>query len=291
MLTRKPAVAGSFYAADPNKLANQLQQAFKACGEPEKPTDRKIIAGIVPHAGYTYSGSTATYAYKAMAESKRPDTIILLGPDHRGLGTSASIWQGSAWETPLGQLEIDYELGRIILQEDHIFNKELDPHQEEHSLEVQLPFIQAIYKDPPKIIPVSISTQLDIAMARRMGEAIYRATKGRNIIFLASSDFTHYGVNYGYFPFFGSSAEVEKQVHELDMTAIKAIEAIKPDEFLDHIQRTKATICGAMPIAILLNTLKSMKIEKGKLLKYATSADVTGDRENFVAYASIIFEK
>lgn len=292
MVTRAPVAAGSFYEEDPKKLAENITKCFKeGAGIPEEPTDRRTIAAIVPHAGYKYSGKVATYAYKALAESKQPTTIIILGPDHRGRGTSASIWMGSSWETPLGKLEIDYDLGRAILTEDTIFNRELDAHQDEHSIEVQLPFIQAIYEKKPKIIPISISAPLEISLAKRLGEALYRATRGRDIIFVASSDFTHYGISYGYFPFFGTPIEVEEQVHKLDHEAIKEINLIRPEPFVDMIKRTKATICGAGPIAILLNILREMKIEKGKLLKYSTSAETTGDRENFVSYASIVFEK
>jgi AmmeMemoRadiSam system protein B len=291
MVTRSPVAAGSFYEDDPNRLGRQITKCFEGAGLPGESTERKLIAAIVPHAGFKYSGKIAAYAYKALAEAHPPKTIILIGPSHKKAGTSASIWQGSAWETPLGELEIDYELGRILVAEDLIFNKELDAHQDEHSLEVQLPFIQALWKTKPKILPISVSADLDILTAKRMGEALYRATVNRDVFFVISSDFTHYGINYGYFPFFGTPDEVENQIHVLDHQAIKEINRINPEAFIDLVKRTKATICGAMPIAILLNTLRAMKIEKGKLLKYATSAEVTGDKENSVSYAAIVFEK
>ena len=292
MVTRSPVAAGSFYEDNPTRLANQITKCFtEGPGIPEEANNNKIIAAIVPHAGFKYSGKVAAYAYKALAEAHRPNTIILIGPDHRKAGTAASVWQGSAWETPLGQLEIDYELGRIVIAEDVIFNRELDAHQDEHSLEVQLPFIQALWKTKPKILPISISADLDILAAKRMGQALYRATVNRDVIIIVSSDFTHYGISYGYFPFFGTPDEVENQVHVLDHQAIKEINRVNPEAFIDFVKRTKATICGAMPIAILLNTLRAMKIEKGTLLKYATSAEVTGDKENSVSYAAIVFEK
>ncbi len=292
MVTRTPVAAGTFYEASPDKLAKQITECFKdGAGIPGESSNRKIAAVISPHAGYQYSGKVAAYVYKALAEAHQPKTIILLGPDHRGLGTAASIWQGSAWETPLGKLDVDYELGKSLLAEDTVFNKELNPHQNEHSIEVQLPFIQAIYKTKPRILPISISAPLNIITAKRMGQAIYRATKRQDIVLIASSDFTHYGINYGFFPFFGTPDEVEAKVHKLDQGAIKEIEKIKPDAFVNHVRITGATICGAMPIAILLNILKAMKIERGKLLKYTTSAEVTGDRENSVSYAAIVFEK
>lgn len=292
MATRMPVAAGTFYPSNPVKLAKEIESCFRnGPGAPGKPTDRKIVAAVVPHAGYPYSGPVAACAYKVLAGAKQPDTVIIIGLDHRGLGTAASVWQGSAWETPLGKLEIDYALGKNLLGLDTIFNKELDPHMEEHSIEVQLPFLQAIYKDWPKILPISVSAPPDIMTARRMGDAIYRAAKGRNAVLLASSDFTHYGISYGYFPFFGTPAEIEKQVHDSDMAVISSIEQIRPDEVIDAVKRKGLTICGAMPIAILLNALAGLKIEKGKLLKYATSAETTGDRENFVGYAAVVFEK
>lgn len=287
MVTRKPVAAGTFYPASPIVIKNQIA-SFIEKAKVERVG--KIIAAIVPHAGYEYSGRVAGYAYKSLA-SANPKTIILIGPDHHGAGTSASAWMGSSWETPLGKLEIDYELGKVLLAEDRLFNKELDPHQQEHSIEVQLPFIQAICKTEPKILPISVSLPLDMMLARRLGKALCRVIKGRDIVLVASSDFTHYGINYGYFPFFGTEREVEDKVHDMDLKAIKEIEKIKPDNFVDYVKRTGATICGAMPIAILLNTLKEMKVERGRLLKYATSAEVTGDKSNSVSYAAIVFEK
>ena len=293
MVVRSPVVAGMFYAAEAGALKRQIESCFFSNFGPGKlpqPNGKKVIAAIVPHAAYVYSGAAAAWAYKEIAETEKPDTVIILGPSHTGFGKIASVWQGSEWETPLGTVEIDRELGSKLHNE--IWDNELEPHLQEHSIEVQIPFLQYIWKEPPKILPISISAPPEIEICTKIGQALAKAIKESNkkILIIVSSDFTHYGVSYGYLPFVGKPAEVKKQLSALDYGAIEKIEKLDPEGFSQYIKDTSITICGASPIIVALVTLKELEVKKAKLLKYYTSAEITGDWNNSVSYAAIIFE-
>jgi AmmeMemoRadiSam system protein B len=287
MAIRKPIVAGKFYEFSPTRLDNQIKDCFlheKGPGDlPLKTRKKEIKAIIVPHAGYPFSGPCAAWAYKEIAESKLPDTYILLGLDHSGYGKSALTLD--SWETPLGMMRIDNELGSHLLKKTELIN---DPgaHSMEHSIEVQLPFLQFANKsdlDKTRILPITISQDLDLKkLALDIQESIMDLN--RKVIFIVSSDFTHYGKNYRYVPF---SSDVPKRLYELDAGAIKFIKELDADGFASYVDQTMATICGRQPIYLLAKLLKKTK---GELLQYYTSGDLSGGNyKNAVGYASIAF--
>ncbi|MBD3262790.1 AmmeMemoRadiSam system protein B [Candidatus Woesearchaeota archaeon] len=293
MVVRKPAAAGTFYAPEAKALDKQVEACFFSVHGPQKlPEEKdkeKIFGAIVPHAGFIYSGAAAAWAYKAIAESEKPDVIILLGAAHTGYGKIASVWQGSDWETPLGTVEIDTDIGIRLRGE--LWDNELEPHLQEHSIEVQLPFLQYIWKDLPKILPIVFSAPTELDVCTKLGEQLAKAIKesGKKVLLIISSDFTHYGVNYNYLPFIGKPTEVKKRISVLDYNAIKKIREIDAEGFVKYIKNTATTICGKTAIAVGLVALKELGAKKGKLLKYYTSADVTGEWGNCVSYASLIF--
>ena len=242
-----------------------------------------LKAIISPHAGYAYSGPCAAWCYRELAESKLPDTFIILGVDHSGYGRTALSMD--SWETPLGMMRIDNELASELVKKAHIPDDDL-AHSQEHSIEVQLPFLQFVNKqefERLRFIPITISNDRDIKqLALDITECIMDLN--RNVTFIVSSDMTHYGRNYRFLPF---TSEVPKRLYELDAGAIKLIKALDGEGFMDYIEQTMATICGQLSIYLLLNLLKK---SKGELLQYYTSGDITGDYKNSVGYAAIVFK-
>jgi AmmeMemoRadiSam system protein B len=283
---RKPAVAGQFYEASQMRLEKQLHDSFihdKGPGDlPSKRGNPVIKAIISPHAGYTYSAPCAAWGYKEIAEAKLPDTFIILGVDHTGYGKTAL--STDSWETPLGLMRVDNQLANQIMQKAGIPD---DPgaHSMEHSIEVQIPFLQFANKaemEKLRFIPITVSHDKDLKqLAIDIMEAIMDLN--RIVTFIASSDFTHYGRNYRYLPF---TSEVPKRLNDLDGGAIKLIKELNADGFAKYIDETMATICGTQTIYLLLSMLKKTK---GELLQYYQSGDLTGDYKNTVGYASIVF--
>ena len=286
-MTRQPAVSGSFYEDDFNKLEEQIKKSFFSELGPgelqlKRNDKKKIRAVIVPHAGYIYSGSCAAWAYKEIAESKFPDTYILIGPNHQGTDSSLSI---EDWKTPFGLIKNDKELTRKINEQTRLQVKD-SCHENEHSIEVQLPFLQFASKDNLKnlrIVPITISHDIKITeFANNLRKAIKESNK--EIVIIISSDFTHFGSNYKYVPF---ESEPQKRIKEMDLKAIDYIKNNDLKSFLDHIEETQSTICGQIPIIILIQTLKEYA---AKLEMYYSSAEISGNEKNSVSYASITFK-
>ncbi|MEM2121214.1 MAG: AmmeMemoRadiSam system protein B [Candidatus Woesearchaeota archaeon] len=283
---RRSVAAGLFYEEDPNALKKQIVECFESKRGPgDLPVNKRkgfIQGAIIPHAGYIYSGPCAAWAYKELAEAEMPDLYIIIGPNHTGLGGSALTT--NAFETPFGIVRCDKSFATELLKKGSIVESEL-PHLEEHSIEVQLPFLQFINEErinELKILPIVLSHDFNYKkLALDIKETIVETKKRVTII--ASSDFTHYGHNYGYLPF---TTDVEKRIYQLDKKAINFIRKYDDVGFLNYVYETGATICGAIPIATLI---KSVKENKTELLQYYTSGDVMGSYRNSVSYASIIF--
>jgi len=284
---RRSVAAGLFYEEDQKALREQITECFESKRGPgDLPVKNRkgfIQGAIIPHAGYIYSGPCAAWAYKALAESEIPDLYIIIGPNHTGLGGSALTTQ--AFETPLGIVRSDKSFANELINKGSITESEL-PHLEEHSIEVQIPFLQFINEDKInelKILPIVLSHDFDYKkLALDIKETIVETKKRATII--ASSDFTHYGHNYGYLPF---TTDVQKRIYQLDKKAINLIRKFDDIGFLSYVYETGATICGTIPIATLI---KSIKQKESELLQYYTSGDLMGDYRNSVSYASIIFK-
>ena len=279
---RRPAVAGSFYAGDSKSLNMQIENCFlHKIGPGEiprvNPKKEKSVIGLVsPHAGYMYSGPVAANGFYKIALDGKPDTIIILGPNHRGFGEDVSIMAEGKWETPLGELEIDTDLAESILRNSKIIKNDKKAHQYEHSIEVQLPFIQYIFGKDIKFVPICMTRQ-DINTDIEIAKSICSSISGKNILVIASSDFTHY--------------EPQEYAENVDKQAINAILEFNPKKLYDIIYRQNLTMCGPGPITVMLIVCEALRAKKAELLKYATSGDVSGMYDQVVGYASIVIRK
>jgi MEMO1 family protein len=284
---RQPNFAGTFYEENKEKLLKQIETTFTSKHGPGKIIENKgntIIGVVAPHAGYFYSGQCAAHAYKAIAESKKPEIIIILGTNHAG--TEENLIQIEDYQTPLGITKVDTEFCQKLKQNCNL-KENPETQNKEHSIEVQIPFLQYIFKENIKIAPIIISYASDYKqIAQGIAKTIQETKK--NVCIIASSDFTHYGVNYGYVPF---TDNVEKNIYKLDSVAIKHITNLDTEKFVEYTQKKEATICGATAIATMTETCKILGSTQGKLLKYYTSGDITMDYNNAVGYAAIIIEK
>jgi len=277
MEVRKPAVSGMFYAGTAKELERQIEWCYKhelgpgSIPQVNSKGIREIVAIVVPHAGYYYSGPIAAHAYSKLAEDGIFDTAVILGPNHTGYGYPVSLWAGVSWNTPLGEVEINKELNQRLLGD--VLKVDETAHIHEHSVEVQLPWLQHLYKKV-KIIPISMLAQ-DIETARAVGKAISQA--GDNLIIIASSDFTHYEPH---------SVAVEK-----DASVIEAIVTLDEEELYKRCKNLNCTMCGYGPVASAIVAAKEMKAQKAGLLKYATSGDTSGDFSQVVGYSSIVIRR
>jgi len=284
---RKAAYAGLFYPKTVGTLTKTLEECFTgklgpgALPTKPRPGALPVKAVISPHAGYVYSGMAAAWSYKALAETELPDLFVLIGPNHRTNESGISL---DTFETPLGLVRPDQEFGKALAGKGNIKINE-EAHLPEHSLEVQLPFLQFALADRAekiKILPLLVSDDLDIESAAKDLKGTITELK-RRVAFIISSDFTHYGPSYGYLPF---KDNIKKNLSDLDMGGVNFIKKGDAEGFRDYVHKTGASICGYLPIILLLKTIT---FEEALLEQYYTSGDVTNDYTNSVSYASIIF--
>lgn len=281
MQVRDPAVAGSFYPEDPEEL-RQILKNFLDNLEPKR---RKCIGIVVPHAGYEFCGKTSASVYNDVSTGF--DTAIILGPNHSGSGVGVAT-SLETWRTPLGDVEIDEEFVKYLTK-DSVIMEDPKSHWHEHSIEVQLPWLQYRFKDF-KIVPITINPiYFDVKTCREIGEKIAEVTKGlrRKILIVASSDFTHYGSMYGYEPFDGSANEIIKKINQMDSEVIKLITGLKPSEVIEVCDEKRLTICGYGGIAAMLFAAKILGATKGELIDYSTSFEVSKNTDAIVGYAGI----
>ncbi len=270
MAARQAAVAGRFYPEGREELWQELEEFFS--GLKLKQNSRLIIS---PHAGYTYSGRLAALAFSRLAKA---ESYVLLGPNHTGFGSPVSITEAKQWETPLGRLQVDRELAEKIVEE---INAEFDEsaHLQEHSLEVQLPFLQFLQEKiggtakNAKIVPITLAEQSQGEL-ETLGKLIGNLEKKTSVII--SSDFTHY--------------EPAEQAREKDLKAIAFLEKMDSTGFYEYVLNNKISVCGAGAIVAGIGFGKEIGLKKGELLNYANSGDVTGEEESVVGYAAIAFQ-
>ena len=287
---RRPAVAGQFYPSSREELKAEVAD-FLAKADPQVPEklkDLRPLALIVPHAGYPYSGSTAAFSYRLLQKREKPSRIILLGVSHHfALHRVLAVPTYTHYSTPLGEVPVDTAACQQLLRSKVCISAD-PPHRAEHGLEVQLPFLQVLWDEPPKIVPVLVGDFTAAGLADAV--AALKPIIDENTVIVASTDFTHYGDNYEFEPFKDlSGKELAARIKALDMGAIKKIEALDAQGFLDYCEQTGATICGRMAVALLLKTLSGMEGVEGVSLRYASSSDVMGDPSNSVGYHAHAF--
>jgi AmmeMemoRadiSam system protein B len=279
---RHPCQAGSFYEGSSKSLERQIRSCFLSkLGPGQLPNvakngPRKVVGLICPHAGYMFSGPVAAHAYYQLAIDGKPDTVFLLGPNHTGLGSGLAIMNEGVWRTPLGDVEIDAETAHEVVREAKIVDVDESAHSFEHSIEVQLPFLQYLFGEDFKIVPICFLMQ-DLNSAREVGNAIGKIAPLKNMVIIASSDMTHY--------------EPQNMAQSKDSKALEAITAMDEARFYSVIESHHVTACGYGPIAALITGAKSLGVKEAKLLCYKTSGDVIGDYSSVVGYAAVCFKK
>ena len=283
---REPAFAGAFYPRTERELRKALEEAFNGergpGSEPPRKKEKHVLAAVVPHAGYQFSGQCAAWAYHALAASPVPDLYIVLGTNHAGTGSALS---AETWNTPLGAVRPDQTFVRALAAKGTVPIDE-EAFASEHSVEVQLPFLQYIQEDVEKlkIAALLVSHDVDLKqLAIDIKETLVEQKK--HAVIIASSDFTHHGPDYHYLRF---NQDTATKIYEFDKQMIDLIREQKPDELLAFVEKEMATVCGANAIALLLHLLKPCT---AKLEQYYTSGDVLNDYRNSVSYAAIVFEE
>ncbi|GAC1429180.1 MAG: AmmeMemoRadiSam system protein B [Thermoanaerobaculia bacterium] len=270
MNVRQPAVAGTFYEGDPKRLRAQVQACF---GENARTsTKERFIGAVVPHAGLMYSGHVAA-AFYGLAEL--PARFIILCPNHTGSGHFAAIDREGAWRTPLGDAAIDSELASALMTRTKLLKDDPRAHAREHSLEVQLPFLQELLGSDFTFVPICLGAP-SYDMCVNVGNAIAEviAAAGEPIGILASSDLNHY--------------EDQKETLRKDGLAIDQVLALDPEQLWRVVEQSDVSMCGYIPTTTMLIAAKKLGATRARLLKHATSGDINRDYAHVVGYAAIL---
>jgi len=281
-IIRRPAVAGSFYEGTEEGLRRQIENCYTHPLGPGKlpglssKKEGNILGLVSPHAGYMYSGPVAARGFYEVIGEEIPEVVVILGPNHRGFGAPVAIMEEGEWETPLGKTEIDEELARKITAAASIIQPDEAAHQMEHSLEVQLPFLQYSYGENFKIIPICMMQQ-DKRTSQEVGEALARVLEGENSLIIASTDLTHY--------------QPKELAERQDKRVLEAILSRNSERLTEVILRYNVSMCGPGPVMVMLTATSLLGGTRARLLKYATSGDITGDYSAVVGYASLCIEK
>ena len=270
---RPARVSGAFYPAAPAELNSMIDKFMAQVPDEKIPGD--IVALIVPHAGYEYSGQVAAYGYKLLA-SCQFDTVILIGPSHHTYVNVASIWQAGSWETPLGKVIVDTDLAKAIASENELFQCPPEAHLNEHSLEVQLPFLQKTLKEF-KIVPILLSDPSP-DNCRLLAQAIVKQLKpGKKILVIASSDMSHY--------------YTDEQALSMDSAALDMLARSDDKALAQALDAGTCEFCGRGAVLTVMEIAKLLAPVKIKVLKYANTGDVTGDKTRVVGYSSSVLYK
>ncbi len=280
-MIRLPCQAGAFYEGTPDALRKQVEACFLHKFGPGKlpkvgSGPRNVFSLICPHAGYVFSGAVASNGYFLAAQDGQPDTAIVLGPNHTGYGSGVSLMAEGAWRMPLGDVELDSGLAKEIQRNSELIDLDDTAHRFEHSIEVQLPFLQYIYGSKLKIVPICMMMQ-DLQTSRDVGEAIAKAVQGKNTLIVASSDMSHY--------------EPQKSADRKDHLAIDAVLKLDAAELQSTVEANGITMCGYGPASVAIIASKKLGASQCCLLSYRTSGDTTGDYSQVVGYASLAITK
>lgn len=265
-MKRLPAVAGQFYYGTPSKLKQQVENYI------DKNTKKEKVIGVVsPHAGLIYSGHVAGAVYSSI---DFPETFVLIGPNHTGIGPRISMMAKGEWEIPTGTFSIDDKISHRISINTPIVEKDVQAHMFEHSLEVQLPFI-GFFSQDVKIVPILILSAL-LEECKILGEGIAKAVTEANysVVVVASSDMSHY--------------VPDNVARNKDEKAIQKILSLDPEGLYETVLKERISMCGYLPVVSMIFAAKALGARSARLIKYATSAEISGDYEHVVGYAGIV---
>lgn len=264
-MKRRSRFAVSWYPGDREGVKEYFDEKLKPV---------KAIACVCPHAGWVFSGKTAGKVYSQLPIT---DTYILIGPNHSGAGSPGSVFAEGTWQMPMGDINVDADTAKIIIKNSNFLHEEYIAHKEEHSLEVQIPFIQYI-NPKAEIVPITISTESD-EICRDIGHSVAEAVKRqpkKRIIVIASSDMSHY--------------LTKDKARKDDFEAIEKIKALDPEGLLEVVSWKGISMCGAGPVASVLHASMELGAVEAKMANYSTSGEVTGDNESVVGYAGLIIK-
>lgn len=264
-MLRQPAVAGQFYSGERDRLRKDLA-ALMTCQEDQE----RAIGVVSPHAGYIYSGAVAGALFSVI---RIPRTVVILGPNHHGVGARAALYPSGSWATPLGPVPIDDRLASLCSRHAPLLETDTLAHLYEHSLEVQVPFLQTIRPDVA-IVPVCIGFSR-YQECEELGKGLALAIRdyGDEVLIVASSDMTHY--------------EPADQAREKDGIAIREILALNPAGLLETCRSRGITMCGVVPATVMLIAARELGASRARLVRYANSGDVNGDFRQVVGYAAV----
>lgn len=270
-------VAGQFYAGTRSALLEQIEWCYTHPHGPGKVPKvragpRQLVGLVSPHAGYMYSGPVAAHGFAQMAQDGKPNSIVIIGPNHSGAGSGVSTMTSGKWQTPLGEIQVDETLSGAIRRASDIIDADAVAHAYEHSLEVQLPFLQHLFNAKFRIAPICMMLQ-DERTSKEVGDAIAEASAGKDVAIIASTDFTHY--------------EPQRSAVEKNHKAMDKILALDAAGLVRTVEDEAITMCGYGPVSAMLQAAKKLGAKKAKLLKYATSGDTAGPMAQVVGYGSI----
>lgn len=283
-MARKPAVAGMFYESDKRELTQSIRECFLSRlgpGTIPEVADKRLgrVLGLVcPHAGYIYSGPAAACAYYELAKDGLPDIAVILGPNHHGMGAAAAVGTQDEWVTPLGSMRVDQEIANEIVRLAEFAKADDSAHVREHSIEVQLPFLQYISRDRKaiRIVPIAIAylNRSDaLHLATDLGDAITQSIEGKSAVIIASSDLTHY--------------ESRENACAKDALALEHVLNIDPEGLIETVYERSITMCGVLPAAVMLHACKVLGATSAHKLAYYSSGDITGETDQVVGYGAL----
>jgi len=268
---RPPAVAGAFYPADPKALAGMVD-GFLAHAE-AVPADGELIAIIAPHAGYEFSGGVAGFSFRQV-QGKDYDTVIVMGPSHYYAFSGASVYTGDSFATPLGEVDVDKEMARSFIDAKNHVTYDPKAHEKEHSVEVEVPFLQRALKAGFKVVPIVVGDPDPEAM-KSLSASVARAlgAKGKKTLLVVSTDWSHY--------------HTYDEAVAMDTLGIETLKKLSSFELVSRDMQGRVELCGIYPVAAAIDAADQSGADSVKLFKYANSGDVTGDRSRVVGYAAM----
>jgi AmmeMemoRadiSam system protein B/AmmeMemoRadiSam system protein A len=262
---RESVIAGSWYPGDPARLTKDIKGYLKQV--PEHKIDGELIALISPHAGYMYSGQVAAHAYKLL-EGKEYDIVVIIAPSHRAYFKGASVYPKGGYRTPLGIVPIAEEITEALMKKSPLIDFIPQAHSQEHSLEIQLPFLQVVLKDF-RLVPIVMGEQ-DLPMCKELSAAIADVIKGKNALLIASTDLSHF--------------HTYDEAVALDQQFVKHVGAFDPEGLNKALRGGKCEACGGGPVVAVMLAAQTLGADKSEVLNYANSGDVTGDHSSVVGY-------
>jgi len=262
---RESVIAGSWYPGDPGKLTKDIEDYLQRV--PIQKLDGELVALIVPHAGYMYSGQVAAYSYKLL-QDQHYDLAVIVAPSHRAYFRGASVYPKGGYRTPLGVVPIAEDLAEELIQKNPFISYVSQAHAQEHSLEIQIPFLQVVLKDF-RLVPIVMGEQ-DFYACEEVSKAIVDVIRGKNAIMIASTDLSHFH------PY--------TRAVELDQVVLDRVNSFDPEGLSKELKKGQCEACGGGPTVTVMLATRALGANAGKVLKYANSGDVTGDRSSVVGY-------